>query len=197
MAPRITAGDTVVSALDAATQALLIDEVREILQAAPLVRPKTPNGLDMRVRVSAAGALGWVGDGAYRYDSHQRDGRPWPAMPSQWAAIADMVAGPHPWDSAIINWYDVAASLGWHKDQAEQDTSLPIVTISLGDAASWAVRAHDAAPVTRCRLESGAVTLLAGPTRGYLHTVERIIPTPLFSPLRTRGRISITLRVAG
>jgi alkylated DNA repair protein (DNA oxidative demethylase) len=192
-----TAADTVVRQLDTATQAGLVDDVREVLRLAPLVRPRTPNGLDMRVRVSAAGRLGWVGDSAYRYDVAQRDGRPWPDMPERWGDIATDAAGRHQWDSAIINWYDADASLGWHRDQAEHDTSLPIVTISLGDACSWAVRAHGEAPVTRCRLESGAVTLLAGETRGWLHTVERIIPTPLFSPLKTRGRISITLRVAG
>jgi alkylated DNA repair protein (DNA oxidative demethylase) len=188
---------TVVENLPADAQRVLVDDVRAVLCDAPLVRPRTPNGLDMRVRVSAAGLLGWVGDSAYRYDAAQRDGRAWPTMPTRWAEIANRVAGPHPWDSAIINWYDADASLGWHRDQAEHDTSLPIVTISLGDSCTWAVRAHHEALVSRCRLESGAVTLLAGPTRDFLHTVERIIPNPLFSPLRTRGRISVTIRVAG
>lgn len=172
-------------------------QAREVCLHAPLVRPKTPNGLDMRVRVTAAGQLGWVGDGAYRYDPLHSSGRPWPPIPPRWREIADAVAGPHPWDSAILNWYDPEASLGWHRDLAEQNRSLPIVTISLGDACSWAIRADDESPITRCRLESGDVTLLAGRTRLYLHTVERIISSPLLSPLRRPGRISITLRVAG
>lgn len=192
-----TAANTVVRHLDTVVQAALVEDVRDVLRRAPLVRPQTPTGLDMRVRVSAAGELGWVGDGAYRYDPQQRDGRAWPSMPERWAGIAEEVAGAYSWDSAIINWYDADASLGWHRDQAEHDTSLPIVTLSLGDSCSWAIRAHNEAPVSRCRLETGAVTLLAGPTRNYLHTVERIIPNPLFSPLKTRGRISITIRVAG
>lgn len=191
------ARDTVVERLSPAVQVTIVAQTKAILGKAPLVRPTTPNGIPMRVRVSAAGDLGWVGDGAYRYDAAQRDGRPWPAMPALWRTIADRAAGPHPWDSAIINWYEEGAALGWHRDMAESDRSLPIVTISLGDACSWAIRAHDDAPISRCRLESGDVTLLAGPTRDYLHTVERIIPTPLFSPIDKRGRISITLRVAG
>jgi len=135
----------------------------------------------MRVQVSAAGSYGWVGDGAYRYDPVQRDGREWPAMPARWAKIADAAVGKHPWDSAILNWYDADASLGWHQDLAERDHTLPIVTISLGD----------------CQLESGAITVLEGNTRLAYHTIERIIPAPLLSPLgATRGRISITLRVA-
>lgn len=172
-----------------------IETVRDVCSGSPLVRPRTPNGLAMRVRVTSAGRLGWVGDGRYRYSETDSNGHPWPAMPREWSDLADEIAGPHPWDSAIVNWYDADASLGWHRDQSEVDLSLPIVTISLGDACSWAVRLDDDEPVSRVRLESGAVTLLAGPLRSALHTVERIIPAELFSPLAVRGRISI--RVAG
>jgi alkylated DNA repair protein (DNA oxidative demethylase) len=163
---RTTALDTVVAGLGYAEQVALVEEVREILRQAPLVRPKTPNRLPMRVRVRAAGDLGWVGDGAYRYDQRQQDGKPWPAMPKHWAEVATRVAGEHPWDSAIINWYDESASLGWHRDQSEADRSLPIVTISLGDSCSWSVRPNEDEPLSRCRLETGAVTLLAGRTGG-------------------------------
>lgn len=205
-----TAADTVSRLqLSPSEQANFVAQVREVCRQSPLVRPKTPNGLDMRVRVTSAGRLGWVGDGAYRYTEADSRGNPWPPIPDEWLALADEVTGslwldeavpgpPHfPWDSAIINWYEPGASLGWHRDQSERDTTLPIVTISLGDACSWAVREDDESPSTRTRLESGQITLLAGRARNYLHTVERIIPAPMFSPLKTRGRISITLRVAG
>jgi len=192
-----TAADTVVRRLPVDVQRALAAQVRDVCRRAPLVRPRTPGGLAMRVKVSAAGRLGWVGDGVYRYDERDIRGRPWPQLPLLWSAIADDVAGRYPWDSAIVNWYDPGAALGWHVDAAERDTTLPIVTISLGDAASWAVRADERQPITRCVLESGDVTLLAGPTRRYRHTIERIIPNPLLSPLMGRGRISITLRVAG
>lgn len=184
--------------LDTDLQRAWVDDVREVLDGSPLVRPTTPNGLPMRVRVSAAGRLGWVGDGAYRYDDRDSRGRPWPEMPGRWSALWRSVTGrsDDP-DSAIINWYAPDASLGWHIDQAEHDRSLPIVTVSLGDTCSWAVRAHDRAPISRCRLESGAITVLDGRTRDYLHTIERIIPCPMFSPLSTRGRVSVTMRIAG
>jgi alkylated DNA repair protein (DNA oxidative demethylase) len=178
-------------------QATMVEEVRAVISEAPLVRPTTPNGLPMRVRVSAAGALGWVGDGAYRYSATQRDGRPWPPMPASWRSLASKYAGSdQPWDSAVINWYEPGASLGWHTDGAEADTSLPIVTFSLGDSCSWAV-SDEQGNNHRARLETGAVTLLAARTRNLAHTVERIIAAPLFSPLKTRGRISVTVRVAG
>jgi alkylated DNA repair protein (DNA oxidative demethylase) len=184
-------------------QAAIVEEVRAVLEAAPLVRPHTPGGAPMRVRVTSAGRLGWVGDGAYRYTDRDSRGRPWPAMPARWRAIADTVAGAHAWDSAIVNWYDEGASLGWHQDKNERDLTLPIVTISVGDSARWAVKSTryrmggDSGVVSRCTLLSGDVTLLAGPTRSYFHTIERVIPEPLFSPLPKRGRFSITIRVAG
>lgn len=193
----MTAAETVVMRVSPEDQAAIVEEVREVLKAAPLVRPRTPSGAEMRVKVSAAGSFGWVGDGEYRYDATQADGRAWPPIPERWVLLANLAAGVHAWDSAIINWYEPDAALGWHQDRAEADHTLPIVTISIGDACSWAIRVDERELVTRCRLESGDVTLLAGPTRLALHTVERIIAAPLFSPLKTRGRVSITLRVAG
>lgn len=184
--------------LEPDVQRQLVDQARDACRQAPLVRPRTPNGMQMRVRVSAAGSYGWVGDGAYRYDPRQRDGRPWPKIPALWAQIADDAVGRQPWDCAIINWYDEGSALGWHRDLAERDQSKPIVTISLGDDCVWAMRLDEESPVHRCRLVSGAVTVLEDHTRLALHTVERIIPAPLFSPLgATRGRVSVTLRVAG
>lgn len=191
------ARSTWVEQLSRAAQLELVENVRRICKASPLVRPSTPGNLPMRVQVTAAGELGWVGDGEYRYDRLDSWGNPWPPMPDCFASIATKVAGPHRWDSAIVNWYDADAALGWHRDKDEADTTLPIVTISLGDSCSWAVRLDADSPISRVQIDSGAVTLLAGETRSALHTVERIIPAPLLSPLRTRGRISITIRVAG
>jgi len=201
------AARSVVHHIDAEEQREWVAEVRRVLRHAPLVQPHTPRGLPMRVRVSSAGDLGWRGgaDGGYFYSSTQRpfllwgegSGNRWPPIPGRWVELANLVAGEHPWDCAGINWYEPGAGLGWHQDQAEADCSLPIVTVSLGDACSWAMRLDEHSPVSRVRLESGDVTLLAGSTRPALHTVERIIAAPLFSPLAARGRVSVTLRVAG
>jgi len=191
------AADSIREQLDIETQRLLVDQARAVCRESPLVRPVARGGQTMSVRVTAAGSLGWVGDGRYHYTREDSRGRPWPAMPREWTDIADHVAGVHPWDSAIVNWYDAGSSLGWHRDTSERDQDLPIVTISLGDSCSWAVRLDVDERVHRCRLDSGAVTLLAGPTRLALHTVERVIASPLLSPLDRPGRVSITVRVAG
>jgi alkylated DNA repair protein (DNA oxidative demethylase) len=191
------AAASVVGSISIAPQHAMVSQVREVIRASPLVRPKTPNGLDVRVRVTAAGSLGWVGDGVYRYSETDSRGLPWPELPAAWASLATEFAGPQPWDSAIVNWYDPDASLGWHRDLSEADHSFPIVTFSLGDVGAWAVRLDIDTPIHRARLESGAVTVLEGRTRTALHTVERIIPAPMFSPLRCGGRVSVTIRVAG
>lgn len=202
MEARTEAQRTVVARVSRENQDRLIKWCRNVCIASPLVRPRTPNGMPMRVRVTAAGELGWVGDGAYRYSPIDIRGKPWPKLSPFVRSIADAACGvmqfpPPDWDCAIINWYEPDAALGWHVDRAEADTTLPIVTISLGDTCSWAVRKNEGSPISRTRLESGDVTLLAGPMRQHLHTVERIIPNPMFSPLEKRGRISITLRRAG
>jgi alkylated DNA repair protein (DNA oxidative demethylase) len=194
----MNAQSTIVRTLDYADQLRMVADVRRICVESPLVRPSTPNGKPMRVRVTAAGELGWTGGpSGYRYSPRDRNGNPWPPMPHNWLALADEIAGRHAWDSAIVNWYDPDAALGWHRDLAEHDQTLPIVTISLGDAASWAIRADEHSAISRCRLESGDVTLLAGPTRNHLHTIERVIPCPMMNPLSKPGRLSITIRVAG
>lgn len=201
------AESTVVLTLDMETQRRLVAQVREVIAASPLVRPVTVGGAPMSVRVTSAGDLGWVGDGEYKYTRTDSRGRSWPKMPDEWREIADRAVALDPrhdgrmtrWDSAIVNWYDPTASLGLHADKSEADRTLPIVTISLGDAASWLVEVdgYDGPERSRTRLESGAVTVLAGRLRNARHSIERIIRAPMFSPLDVAGRISITIRQAG
>jgi alkylated DNA repair protein (DNA oxidative demethylase) len=194
----ITAESTIIETLDRETQDRLVIHVRDVADASPFVRPRARGGQAMSVRVTSAGTLGWGGDEAdYRYLPRDPHGNPWPPIPELWREIADRVAGPHAWDCAIVNWYGAGSSLGFHQDLGERDHTQPIVTISIGDTAVWAVRTDVDSPVTRARLESGSVTLLAGRSRMVLHSIERLIPAPLFSPLQCPGRVSITLRVAG
>jgi alkylated DNA repair protein (DNA oxidative demethylase) len=156
----------------------------------------------MSVRIANAGALGWVADAnGYRYaPTSPKTGKPWPPIPDEWRDLADRFAGAHPWDCAHLVYYGPSATLGWHRDKTEKSKRWPIVTFSLGDEASWAVREDDGEPIHRTRLPSGAVTLLAGEARNYLHTIERIEPAMALlspSPLKGPGRLAISLRVAG
>ena len=184
--------------LDLETQRRLVEQIKAVARASPFVRPVARGGLPMSVQVTCAGELGWVGDGEYHYSPVDSRGRPWPPIPEEWISIANRVVGRElPWDCAIINWYAPGARLGEHADLSERDRTKPIVTISLGDAASWTIRRWAGAPIHRTRLESGDVTVLEDETRLALHAIERLVECPMFSPFDVPGRGSITLRVAG
>lgn len=195
------AAQSVVARLPLDAQARLVEQVRAVCKASPLVTPVATNGEPMSVRVTSAGPLGWVGDGRYHYSPVDSRGKPWPPIPTEWIDLANRLAGERSWDCALINWYEPGAKLGLHRDVGERDRSHPILTISIGDAASWAVQVDADEPVHRTRLESGDVTMLCVEhgTRLALHAIERVIDSPMFRPANMRGpgRLSITLRVAG
>ncbi|MCA9681984.1 MAG: alpha-ketoglutarate-dependent dioxygenase AlkB [Myxococcales bacterium] len=191
---------TIVRRLERDLQLRFIAEARSIAEQSRLFRPQA-GGRPMSVKITNAGALGWVADElGYRYTSaHPRTGRPWPPIPQWWLDFADDVAGREPWDCAHLIWYEPGASLGWHRDKTER-TRRPIVTLSLGDDATWAVRLDEREPIHRARLYSGYTTLLSGETRDALHSIEAIEPAPALlapSPLPTPGRLAISIRVAG
>ncbi len=195
------AAQTVVAHLEFDEQRACVRLAREILRLAPL-HSQVSGGKAMSVMTSNAGALGWVADDqGYRYaPDHPKTGDAWPPIPTAWTAIADRVAGSHPWDCAHLVWYAPGARLGWHRDKTEAERHHPIVTICLGDEAAWAVRVDELEPIHRTRLQSGDVTLLSGSNRHLLHTVEGIIAAPSLlapSPLDRPGRLAISVRVAG
>lgn len=197
----ITAQQTIKRSLDTETQLRLLEQVKEVKSISPFRSMLTPGGGKMKVKVTAAGKLGWISDEkGYRYvDRDPITGQPWPHLPWEWIEIANSVVDePHPWDSAIVNWFGPEGSLGLHQDVNEHDLSRPIVTISIGDSAVWVLRQGERGDLTSCSVLSGDVTVLEDETRLWPHGITRIIPQPLLSPLGAdRGRLSITMRVAG
>jgi alkylated DNA repair protein (DNA oxidative demethylase) len=191
---------TIVRQLDREEQLRFVAEAKIVMDQTRLLRPSA-GGREMSVRITNAGELGWVADRqGYRYTpTHPLTGQPWPPIPERWVEFANDVAGPEPWDCAHLIWYAPGASLGWHRDKTERRRR-PIVTVSLGDDALWAVRLDEHEPIHRARLPSGATTLLAGATRDCLHTIMGLEPAPTLiapSPLPVPGRLAISLRVAG
>ncbi|MEL6977594.1 MAG: alpha-ketoglutarate-dependent dioxygenase AlkB [Pseudomonadota bacterium] len=202
--------------LDAAAQRALLAEAEAALALAPLRRPMAPWGKPLSVRMSNAGALGWVTDrSGYRYQPAQpgaggsQNGGPWPPIPPSllalWADLfrAEAVAPP---DCCLINHYPPGAKLGLHRDDTEAETTHPVVSVSLGDAATFRIGGLKRSDPTRSiTLESGDVYLLAGARRLLYHGVDRIkrrAPNlldahPLFDDGAGGGRLSFTLRVAG
>lgn len=185
--------------LDAAAQRALVDDIRAVVEAAPLYTPEMPKtGKPMSVRMTNCGALGWVTDkaGGYRYQpTHPVSGEPWPPIPAVLLDIWREVAGyPHPPEACLVNFYADWARMGLHQDRDERDFAAPVVSISLGDDCLFrvgGVRRND--PTVSFRLSSGDVVVLGGEGRLAFHGVDRIYPGTSML-LKNGGRINLTLR---
>ena len=122
----------------------LINDLKSIIAKSPLRHMVTPGGFTMSVAMTNCGKLGWVSDKkGYRYDALEPStGEPWQAMPMsfmQLATQAATVAGFANFvpDACLINQYHPAARMSLHQDKDEQDFTQPIVSVSLGCAATF------------------------------------------------------------
>ena len=183
---------------DAATQAGLIDLLRPILKTAPLYQPVTPSGKEMSVRMTSAGALGWVTDQTgYRYQDTHPKGMTWPSIPKGiraiWQDLTDVDRLP---DCCLINYYGKGAKMGLHQDKDEADFSWPVLSISLGDDALFRIGNTTRGGKTESIwLNSGDAVIMGGPARLAYHGVDRI-RYGSSRLLPKGGRINLTLRVA-
>ncbi len=183
--------------LPPAAQAALLEDIRAVVRAAPLVRPVTPGGRAMSVRMTAAGDFGWITDSAgYRYERRHPSGVPWPPIPARvraiWDAVAETDRAP---ECCLINWYADGARMGLHQDRDEGDFGCPVVSVSLGDDALFRVGGTERrAPTRSIWLRSGDVAVMGGAARLAWHGVDRtrFASSPL---LPDGGRINLTLRV--
>lgn len=185
--------------LDRQQQERLVEQLRDVVAAAPLYVPVMPKtGTPMSVRMTNCGPLGWVTDKdrGYRYQaSHPLTGESWPDIPSDISAIWDAVAGyPTPPEACLVNFYGDDAKMGLHQDRDEQDLSAPVVSISLGDTCLFRLGGLNRKdPTWSFRLESGDVLVLGGESRLRFHGVDRLYPGSS-TLLRQGGRINLTLR---
>jgi alkylated DNA repair protein (DNA oxidative demethylase) len=184
--------------LDRAAQESLRDEVLAILKRAPPFRPRMPRtAKPFSVWMSNCGLLGWVSDEAgYRYQAtHPETGLAWPAMPPRLLEdFATIAPGAPPPEACLINVYNSAARMGLHQDRDEEELSVPVVSLSLGDTALFRVGGLERnAPTRSFRLASGDAMSLAGEGRLAFHGVDRIIAGSS-TVLSSGGRINLTLR---
>ena len=187
--------------LDPGAQRALLREVASLLEEAPPFRPTMPrSGRPLSVRMSNAGPLGWVSDrSGYRYQARHPDtGRPWPAIPRQVLEVwGQLAAYPSPPEACLINLYDAAARMGAHQDRDEAAIEAPVLSISLGAAAQFAIGGAARGGTTqKLLLQSGDVLALGGPARLVFHGVDKVFAGTSPLPRLPHGaeRINLTLR---
>ena len=179
-------------------QQALVARIREVVAQAPLFQPVMPGtGKPFSVKMSNCGPLGWVSDiNGYRYQkTHPETGRPWPAMPAGlvdlWQDLAPDAPAP---EACLINYYTPRARMGLHQDRDEQIFEAPVVSVSLGDTATFRVGGHRRKdPTVSLRLRSGDVVVLGGDARLAFHGIDRILKDTS-TLLNNGGRINLTLR---
>jgi alkylated DNA repair protein (DNA oxidative demethylase) len=114
-----------------------------------------------------------------------------PALLAIWTALSRY---PVPPEACLINHYDAGARLGSHVDADEDDTSAPVISISLGDDAVFHIggkRRRD--PKRRLVLRSGDVVILGGEARLAYHGIDRVI-AGTSALLAEGGRFNLTMR---
>ncbi|MER9240115.1 alpha-ketoglutarate-dependent dioxygenase AlkB [Mesorhizobium sp. M0633] len=185
--------------LSRAMQEVLVEDIRQVVQKAPLFVPAMPRtGKEMSVRMTNCGPLGWVTDKehGYRYQpTHPVTGRPWPPIPEMLLELwRDVSAYAHPPEACLVNFYSQDAKMGLHQDRDESDFSAPVVSVSLGDDCLFRVGQTTRDGATKSfRLRSGDVVVLGGEGRLCFYGVDRIYPSTS-ALLRSGGRINLTLR---
>jgi alkylated DNA repair protein (DNA oxidative demethylase) len=151
---------------DEAAQLAIAAEVRTMLEVAPLFRQRMPKtGAPLSVRMSNAGEFGWVTDKerGYRYQStHPQTGKAWPAIPQSLLELWSDVTGENLLPNlCLINYYDGEAKLGLHQDRGESSLDAPVVSISLGDDATFVLGGLSRKdPTRRLDLRSGDLILV-------------------------------------
>jgi alkylated DNA repair protein (DNA oxidative demethylase) len=185
--------------LDRASQEELVEQIRRIVQQAPLYVPVMPgSGREMSVRMTNCGPLGWVTDKerGYRYQStHPVTGRAWPAIPplllDLWRDVTGHSKDP---EACLVNFYADDAKMGLHQDRDEADLSAPVLSVSLGNTCLFRVGGVSRKDrTTSLKLASGDVFILGGEGRLNFHGVDRIYQGTS-TLLKNGGRINLTLR---
>jgi alkylated DNA repair protein (DNA oxidative demethylase) len=180
----------------------LIADLRLIVEQAPFRHMVTPGGHSMSVAMTNCGGLGWVTDRhGYRYDAlDPESGKPWPAMPASFRALAAQAADRAGFarfspDACLVNRYESGAKMSLHQDKDETDFAAPIVSVSLGLPAVFLFGGPKRSDKPRrFRLQHGDIAVWGGPTRLNFHGVAPLADGE--HALLGKQRINLTFRKA-
>lgn len=180
----------------------VVAALEAVVAAAPFRHMVTPGGQTMSVAMTNCGAMGWITDRrGYRYEACDPiTGRPWPAMPDEFLALAQRAAEAGGYarfvpDACLINLYEPGARLTLHQDRNEIDFGAPIVSVSLGLPAKFLFGGLKRADkVLRTMLEHGDVVVWGGASRLAFHGVDTLKDGE--HPRMGRRRVNLTFRKA-
>jgi alkylated DNA repair protein (DNA oxidative demethylase) len=178
----------------------LVADLRDVVEQAPFRHMVTPGGHQMSVAMTNCGSVGWVTDRTgYRYDGvDPQSGKPWPAMPASFRALALQAAAQAGFDgfspeACLINRYLPGARMSLHQDKDETDFAAPIVSVSLGLPAIFLFGGSKRSDrPRRFRVEHGDIAVWGGPTRLAFHGVAPLADGEHAS--MGRQRINLTFR---
>lgn len=162
----------------------LLDALHAIAAAAPFRHMLTPGNRRMSAAMTNCGAAGWVSDRrGYRYSAlDPESGLPWPAMPECFQRLARAAAAAAGFpdfepDACLVNRYEGDARLSLHQDRDELPLAQPIVSVSLGQTATflWGGLARNAR-VQRVPVCHGDVVVWGGDDRLRFHGVDAPVP---------------------
>ena len=206
MGPHVQLADGLVffqSRLPASEQRELWNLCRELSEGdVPMYTPAVRGGKKMSVGMLCLGKH-WNGM-TYQYEDRRSDfdGRAVPALPPRLVEVARAAAADAGFemrpDLCIMNYYAEGAKMGVHQDKDERPETIaagiPIVSVSLGDAARFVVGGLTRRePTNPLVLRSGDVLVMGGPSRLRFHGVTRILPGT--APEGTGpGRFNLTFR---
>lgn len=181
---------------------VILAELNAIFAAAPLRHMVTPGGFRMSVGLTNCGALGWTTDlHGYRYtDRDPQTALPWPDMPTSFLLLAQRAADRAGFadfqpDACLINRYLPGARMSLHQDKNEQDFSAPIVSVSLGVAATFLFGGRQRSDrAQRVVLQHGDVVVWGGVDRLRYHGVAALKDAT--HPVLGNARINLTFRRA-
>ena len=185
--------------LDLPLQRRILTAVRAVVAHSPLYTPTMPRtGKPLSVCMTNCGSLGWLTDkaGGYRYQPvHPMTGKAWPDIPVELLHVwHELTAYPAPPEACLINYYAADSRLGSHRDTDEEDKMAPVLSISLGDDATFHIGgARRTDPRHRFVLRSGDVVVLGGAARLAYHGIDRVHPGTS-ELLAEGGRFNLTLR---
>jgi len=171
--------------LDLESQRALWRECRVLADGpVPMYTPTVRGGRKMSVGMLCLGKH-WNGL-TYRYEAARSDfdGLAVPSIPSTFVEVARSAAAEAGFtiepDLCIVNYYTAEARMGVHQDKDERPATIaagiPIVSVSLGDAARFVIGGLTRREPTRpLILRSGDVLVMGGPSRLRFHGVTRIL----------------------